>query len=136
MRWLVMAAVLAAAPAGATELEVRVLNVADGAGRVRAEVCLAGEWLKDGCALKADVAAHAGVVRVVVHGVAPGVYAVVAHHDRDGDGEVNRNFLGIPTEGVGFSRGGSIVLSAPGFRESSVRVEEGRVVVEVRLAFE
>ena len=40
-----------------------------------------------------------------IEGVPPGRYALLVHHDRNGDGELNRNFLGIPTEPVAFSSG-------------------------------
>jgi uncharacterized protein (DUF2141 family) len=36
-------------------------------------------------------------------GVAPGAYAVAVVHDENGNGRLDRNMLGIPTEGVGAS---------------------------------
>lgn len=140
MGWWVRASLgvglLVSGRAEATDVLVRVLNVADAKGSVRVEVCLPGEWLRDGCRLRASAPAHAGAVVVTVPGVVPGRYAVVAHHDSDDDTEVGRNFLGIPTEGVGFSRGPSIVFGAPTFEDSAVPVSGERVVVDIRLVFE
>lgn len=38
-----------------------------------------------------------------VHGLPPGRYAVRLFHDSNGNGELDRNMLGIPSEGYGFS---------------------------------
>ena len=37
--------------------------------------------------------------------VPPGLYAVVAHHDLDSNGEFDKNFIGIPREPIAISRG-------------------------------
>jgi len=42
-------------------------------------------------------------------------FAVVIHHDENDDGAFQRNVLGIPLEGYGFSRNVRPVLSAPSF---------------------
>ncbi len=137
MRMTAAALLLAAAsPAAATEVHVRVLNVADAAGSVRVEICLPPEWLKDGCRLRASAPARAGIVTVTVPNVPPGAYAVVAHHDSDDDTEVGRNVLGIPTEGVGFSRGPSILFGAPKFEESAIQVTGDRTTIDIKLLFE
>jgi uncharacterized protein (DUF2141 family) len=42
-----------------------------------------------------------GVALIRLGDVEPGSYAVVAFHDADGDGRMDTNLLGMPTEGVG-----------------------------------
>lgn len=69
-----------------------------------------------------------------IDGVAPGTYGLVVHHDEDGDGAVARNFLGIPTEPLGFANGYR-PGGPPSFRKSLVTVRAGEAAVEeVRLA--
>ena len=46
-----------------------------------------------------------GAVRFIFADVTPGAYAVAAFHDADGDGALNQNVVGMPTEGHGFSNG-------------------------------
>jgi uncharacterized protein (DUF2141 family) len=55
-------------------------------------------------------------------GVNAGNYAVSVHHDEDDDGRFGRNFIGMPTEGVGISgtrrglpdyRGAILSITAP-----------------------
>jgi uncharacterized protein (DUF2141 family) len=53
----------------------------------------------------------------VFRDVPEGTYAVVAFQDENGNGKVDRNFLGIPTEKIGFSNNPSL-WGAPRFSDS------------------
>ena len=50
--------------------------------------------------------------------VAPGTYAVAVVHDENANGRLDKNFLGIPTEGYGVSNNRTYALSAPEWDES------------------
>ena len=66
-------------------------------------------------------------------GLEPGRYAVVVFHDSNGNGSLDRNFMGIPREPLGFSQRYR-ARGEPAFSEASVEVAEGeRVPVEVEL---
>jgi uncharacterized protein (DUF2141 family) len=60
----------------------------------------------------------------------PGTYAVAVMHDENGNGRLDANFLGIPTEGYGVSNNHTHALSAPSWDESKFEVKAGQ---EVRL---
>lgn len=45
---------------------------------------------------------------VTLDGLKYGSYAVSLYHDENGDGKLNKNSLGIPTEGFGFSNNPSV----------------------------
>jgi len=65
--------------------------------------------------------------------VGRGTYAVAAVHDRDGNGALNKNLVGMPREPYGFSNGARGRFSAPSFEDAAVRVERPTtIVVEVR----
>ncbi|MGB7413484.1 MAG: DUF2141 domain-containing protein [Thermosynechococcaceae cyanobacterium] len=49
-----------------------------------------------------------------------GSYAIAVFHDANGDGVLNRNGIGIPTEGFGFSRNPRIMTGPPRFSDSAV----------------
>lgn len=73
----------------------------------------------------------------VFDGLAPGRYAVLAFHDVNANGALDQNFMGIPREPLGFSRGywgkGSPVFSA-----AAVEVKSGETVavpVELKKIF-
>ena len=48
-----------------------------------------------------------------------GTYAVAAIHDQNQDQILNLNYLGIPTEGFGFSRNPKVRTSAPKFQDAA-----------------
>lgn len=53
--------------------------------------------------------------------LAPGEYAIAIIHDENGNGKLD-TFVGIPREGVGFSRNPAIRFGAPSFRSASFPV--------------
>ena len=79
-------------------------------------------------------AAAPGTVRFVFPDVGPGAYAVAAFHDADGDGDLATNFLGMPTEGYGFSNGATGFMGPPSFEDAAVSVGEGDAVLSVSVA--
>jgi uncharacterized protein (DUF2141 family) len=51
--------------------------------------------------------------------IAPGTYALAVVHDENMNGKIDTNWLGIPTEGYGFSNNAKVFLSPPSFTASS-----------------
>ncbi len=51
--------------------------------------------------------------------ILPGTYALAIIHDENMDGKLATNFLGVPTEGYGFSSGAKATMSAPSFEAAS-----------------
>ena len=64
-----------------------------------------------------------------------GTYALAVFHDLNGDGELNRNFLGIPKEGFGFSQNPEIKTSPPSFGDSAVLVTGAETNLQVQLRY-
>lgn len=61
-------------------------------------------------------------------------YAIMAYHDEDGNGELNRRFGMFPTEGYALSNNPK-VMGPPSFEDSAFEVVEGgenRVRLEIR----
>jgi uncharacterized protein (DUF2141 family) len=61
---------------------------------------------------------------VVFKDLPVGEYAVSFFHDANQNGECDRNFLGIPTEGIGFSRLKKKKWTMPLFKEHSVKLTQ------------
>ena len=122
--------------AGAAEVQVRVLGVASDAGTVRVAVCPRAYFLKPTCPYVAHAPARRGAVVVSVPGVPPGVYAVQAHHDANGNGRIDRNFFGIPVEGIGFSRAAPMRFGPPRFADAAVSIGGALVSLDITLKFE
>lgn len=66
----------------------------------------------------------------------PGDYAVAAFHDADGNGALNTNVLGQPTEGYGFSNGARGLMGPPSFEAAAVSIgpdhDAHRIVVPIQ----
>lgn len=119
----------------ATHVVVRVLNVAEGGGTVRVAFCRKSEWLAKNCAYGGRAAAHPGIVDVSID-VPPGEYGVLVHHDSNDDDRINKNFLGLPVEGVGFSRDAPIRFGFPSFSSVSLLIDGDEAATSVSLIFE
>lgn len=57
--------------------------------------------------------------------VPPGTYAIIAHHDRDGNNALDRPILQLPLEPYGYSNGAWTSMGLPGFEEVAFAVGEG-----------
>ncbi|HBU29326.1 MAG: hypothetical protein A2X71_00560 [Thiobacillus sp. GWE1_62_9] len=76
----------------------------------------------------------AGQSTLALVGLKPGQYAVMAYHDEDGNGELNR-FLGmIPQEGWGLSNNPA-VSGKPAFKDAAITVPESGADVTIRLNY-
>ncbi len=65
---------------------------------------------------------------------APGDYALAVYHDENGDRDFNRNALGLPSEGYGFSNDAPTTLGLPDFDRVrfTVRPGESRIAAQLR----
>lgn len=99
-------------------LTIQVHNVRNNHGRVRVDVCPKARFLADGCPWHAATSAVTGTTTITLPGIPPGEYAVQAFHDENSNDQIDRGFLGIPREGVGFSRDARIIFSPPKWRDA------------------
>jgi uncharacterized protein (DUF2141 family) len=60
--------------------------------------------------------------------LAPGTYAAAVIHDENGNGTLDKNFLGIPTEAYGISNNHTHALSKPTWDESKFTVNADTTV--------
>jgi uncharacterized protein (DUF2141 family) len=128
---------LFALPARSAELslEVALTGVKDARGQVRVGLYAdAKTFRKEAQALAVQTApAAAGTVRVRFTGLAPGRYAIMAYHDEDGNGELNRRLGMFPTEGYGLSNNPK-VMGPPAFEDSAFELPlpDGALRIEIR----
>ena len=57
-----------------------------------------------------------------------GDYAVAILHDKNSDGECNKNIFGIPKEGYGFSNNCKPILSAPSFKCTKINLSSDKSI--------
>jgi uncharacterized protein (DUF2141 family) len=121
--------------AGAAELAVTLHEVASDEGHVLVAVCSEKTFLGARCPYTGSAAAAEGLVRVVVRGIEPGAYAVQSFHDANDNLDIDRNFFGLPREGMGFSRDAPMRFGPPRFEDAVVEVTGERSEVEFRMRY-
>lgn len=129
-----LAALLVSAAASAGTLQVKVEGVASAKGTLRVAVCDEATFLKK-CALGGVAPAKTGTVTVDVPNVPAGRWAVMAYHDENGNEKLDRNQMGIPTEGYGFSNGATAKFGPPEFRETALTVGATPAVAAINLQY-
>lgn len=67
--------------------------------------------------------------------IPPGTYAIVVIHDENRNGELDTNWLGIPTEGYGFSNDAKAVIGAPSFSAASFPYDGSDLDLTLRLHY-
>lgn len=122
---------LSATPAGAATLVVQVHGVDAGKGEVRLALC-DRSFDEAGCRRGAARGAGAEVEEFVFHRLEPGRYAVAAYQDLNGNGELDRSLLGLPTEPYGFTNDVGR-RERPRIEPARVEVRPGRTVAVVRV---
>lgn len=119
--------------AGAATLEVVVANVRNDRGHVRVAACTQQNFLKEFCKYNGDAKATAGetVVRVELP---PGTWAVQAYQDENDNEQVDRNLVGIPTEGLGFSNDAPFRFGPPSYGDAAFQLGAagGRIRLTLR----
>jgi len=69
-------------------------------------------------------------------GVPHGAWAISVHHDENGDGEMETNFLGIPKEGWGVSRNAPAgAFGAPDFDDTRFVVSDEPVSLTIKIRY-
>ncbi len=67
--------------------------------------------------------------------ISPGKYAIAVVHDENMNGELDANWVGIPTEGYGFSNNAKALLGAPSFSAASFRYDGQNIEMTMRLNY-
>jgi uncharacterized protein (DUF2141 family) len=84
-------------------------------------------WLKKGHEFyKKKVKVTSNEEIIVFKEIPPGEYAISMYHDVNEDNKCNRNLIGYPTEGIGFSNKAKISIKAPGFKKASFILSSDR----------
>lgn len=113
---------ISAAHAG--DLVVVVENIKSDAGNVRVAVFDNAKNFTKTQLWGQFVAAKSGTVSITFKDVPAGQYAISAFHDLNGNGKLDRNFVGKPVEPYGFSRNARGIFGPPSFEDAMIQVDE------------
>jgi uncharacterized protein (DUF2141 family) len=131
---MLTASLLAAATvAHAGDLVVEIKGVSRASGDIAVAVYDGeGTWLKR--PLRSDKApAQAGTVTFTFISLPPGEYAVSAFHDLNNNGQLDRNFIGIPKEPFGISNNATGNFGPPKFEQAKFKVGNTRDAISITL---
>jgi uncharacterized protein (DUF2141 family) len=125
---LVHGALARAQSGAAVRLDVSAFRNADGALGCR--LFSDGKGFPDGEGTKTTRAAISGTKASCEFGsLPPGTYAVVVIHDENGNGRLDRNLLGIPSEGYGVTNNRTYAMTSPKWDESTFSLAVGEPLV-------
>ncbi len=121
--------------AQAATVTIVVQNVRSDRGHVLVAICSRADFLHPHCGWKGNAPSHMGETIVVVRGVPPGLYAAQAFQDANDNGRLDRNLLGLPEEGMGFSNDARMYFGPPRFEAASFTVPPQGVTIRFRLKY-
>ena len=73
-----------------------------------------------------------GATTIIIADLPAGTYAVSIFHDKNGNKELDTNFMGIPKEPVAFSKAKMKTFGPPGFEECSFKIDSD---MEINIPF-
>lgn len=118
----------AEAKAAKVRLSVRVLGLRNSKGAVSVALFTSAEGFPESSAaarvLRASISKDQ--VSIVFSGLKRGRYALAAHHDENGNGRMDYNLIGIPTEGFAFSNDAKAMFGPPSFADAAFDVSSDR----------
>ncbi|MGZ8876304.1 MAG: DUF2141 domain-containing protein [Halobacteriota archaeon] len=94
--------------------------------------CLADPSRFAAVALRATAAMRSSVV---ITNLDPGQYAITPFHDENGNGKLDRNALGVPTEPYGFSNNVQSFFGPPAFKKAVMQVSADDEAVRIFLIY-
>jgi uncharacterized protein (DUF2141 family) len=133
---LLLAAARNGQPAATVTLTVNVTRLRSASGDVRIAVFRSAEGFpsdtRAAVIYKAAIDPDTRASRLVIEGLPPGDCAVMAFHDENGNGKLDKNLVGIPKEDYGASNNRPKKMRAPTFDEAKFLLEGDRTI-EIRL---
>lgn len=137
--WCAIAAVFCAVPGhgGANLLRAHIVGMRSSDGKVHCTLFNSEAFPDDDSKAVKDlvVPIKDQSAECDFEGLAPGEYAIVIFHDENGNGDFDKNFLGIPKEGYAFSNNVKPKISKPTFGQSKFDYKGGEQTVTIEMIY-
>lgn len=125
-------------PASATWINVKIEGVRNSKGLVAVTLYPdnSSKFLaKHGSMYVGRVPAQTGTVRTCIFVPKPGVYGVAVYHDENASQKFDRNGLGLPAEGYGFSNNPSTIGGLPSFRSVRLNIPKSGLTTQITMKY-
>ena len=124
----------------AMELKIKLVGVQNTKGKIRVALFQDPSGFPDNGATsvlrqQADIDNQTMTAEVVFRDVSQGAYAVSVLHDENMKGKLDKNFLGIPTEGYGTSNNPGKKMRAPTFDEAKFSMNSAEQTLQIKLIY-
>lgn len=129
----VSALMLAAAPAGAADLKISVSGVSSASGTIMIALYNSAETYQRKPFREAAVQAVAGTTQIEFKDLPAGDYAFSMYHDANGNGKMDSNLIGIPTEDYAFSNNAMGKFGPPTYAAARFALPDAGAVQNVSL---
>lgn len=135
-RLLVAVGVFLAPVSGvAADLAVTITNARNADGSYLIAVCDEANFLVGECANRRKIPASVEPVRVVFPSLPKGRWAVQVVHDENDNFDLDRNFLGIPSEGYGFTNNPRGFFGPPDFDDAAFNMTDAAMELQIELYY-
>ncbi|MYM94205.1 DUF2141 domain-containing protein [Duganella vulcania] len=129
----ISALMLAAAPAGAADLKIAVTGVASANGTIMVALYNSAETFQQKPFRAAAAQAVAGTTQIEFKDLPAGEYAFSLYHDANGNGKMDANLVGVPTEDYAFSNNAMGKFGPPKFAAARFALPADGAVQSVSL---
>jgi len=128
---LMLLGLLATGSAQAVDLNLSIRNLGSDKGTVYVALYDSADSFKSrGKGLAGQyIPVYGSTVTATFRGLQPGRYALSVFHDEHGNGKLDTNLLGLPTEPYGFSRDAVGTMGPPTFDAAAIDLKEDSSIV-------
>ena len=121
---------MVAISATASSISFNIEGVNSNNGKLFVALYKGEEGYESGNPVKYDaIPAKEGTVSVIFNDVEQGEYAIQVFHDENNDGKMGKNFIGMPTEGYGFSNNAQPNYGPASYNDMKFTVEKAGTTV-------
>lgn len=121
--------------ANSTKLTIRVQGIKNKKGTINFALYKSdADFNQEKFSYKNKIPADSNGI-IIFEKVDYGNYGVAVYHDENENQKLDRNFIGMPAEGYGFSNNVKGKLGPPSFKETSVLMNQSNTDLSVQLIY-
>lgn len=117
------------------DLVITIAGLRNSEGTILAGVFDRDEGFPDEAFMGKTTQISGNSARVIFEDLKPGRYALAIIHDENGNGKLDTNGFGIPSEGFCFGNNAMGLFGPPSFRKASVSIEEGSTTHPLKMKY-
>lgn len=114
-------------------VNITINNIKESTGNLRIAVYAGKENYQKNALIDTSFVAGAQNSKTIKLLLPKGEYAIGVFHDLNDNEELDKNFMGIPTEGFGFSNKSMGTFGPPSYEDTKFKVDKNATSVEVNL---